>query len=98
MLGNVYDITIIILLSPLTCLIIITSYLYYDIIISGYIISSIGVVFAFHSNEKVNDSIRDFDGIVNTAIDNVLGFVEDTQRVKIIYYMLHLVSLIGFRR
>ena len=40
-----------------------------------------GVVFAFHSNEKVNDSIRDFDGIVNTAVDNLLGFVEDTQRV-----------------
>ena len=50
---------------------------------------SVGVVFAFHSNEKVNDSIRDFDGIVNTAIDSLLGFVEDTQRVRI---MLHLFS------
>ena len=60
---------------------------------------SVGVVFAFHSNEKINDSIRDFDGIVNTAIDNLLDFVEDTQRVRIIIsYMLHLVSkdLIGF--
>ena len=45
---------------------------------------SVGVVFAFHFNEKVNDNIRDFDGIVNTAIDNLLGFVEDTQRVRII--------------
>ena len=43
---------------------------------------SIGVIFAFYSNGKVNDSIRDFDGIVNTAIDNVLSFVEDTQRVS----------------
>ena len=51
----------------------------YDITL---VISSIGVVFTFYSNEKVNDSIRDFDGIVNTAIDNLLGFVEDTQRVS----------------
>ena len=49
------------------------------------IISSIGVVFAFYSNEKVNDSIRDFDDIVNTAVDNLLGFVEDTQRVSYAY-------------
>ena len=49
------------------------------------VISSIGVVFAFYSNEKVNDSIRDFDGIVNTAVDNILGFVEDTQRVSNAY-------------
>lgn len=45
-------------------------------------IFSIGVVFAFLSNEKVNESIRDVDGTVNSAIDNSLGFVEDTQRVR----------------
>ena len=39
-------------------------------------------MFAFISNEKVNNSIRNMDGTVNTAVDNSLGFVEDTQRVN----------------
>ena len=39
-------------------------------------------MFAFLSNEKVNDSIRNFDDTVNTAVDNSLDFVEDTQRVR----------------
>ena len=43
---------------------------------------SVGVVFAFISNEKVNNSIRNMDGTVNTAVDNSVGFVEDTQRVS----------------
>jgi len=42
---------------------------------------SVGVVFAFVSNEKVNDSLRDFEDTVNTAINNSLDFIEDTQRV-----------------
>lgn len=42
-------------------------------------------MFAFLSNEKVNESIRDLDGTVNTAIDSSLNFVEDTQRVRINY-------------
>ena len=41
-------------------------------------------MFAFLSNEKVNDSIRNFDDTVNTAVDNSLDFVEDTQRVRLL--------------
>lgn len=45
-------------------------------------VCSVGVVFAFISNEKVNDSIRNLDSTVNTAVDNSLNFVEDTQIVS----------------
>ena len=44
---------------------------------------SVGVVFAFVSNEKVNDSIRNINTTVNTAVDNSLNFVDDTQRVSL---------------
>ena len=46
-----------------------------------------GVVFAFISNEKVNGSIREMDDTVNTAVDNSLDFVEDTQRVIYTWYI-----------
>ncbi|XP_065919096.1 prominin-1-like isoform X2 [Dysidea avara] len=39
----------------------------------------IGVVFAFVSNKKVNDSVRSFNTTVNTAIDDSLNFIDDTQ-------------------
>jgi len=42
---------------------------------------SIGVVFAFISNEKVNDSVRGFNTTINTALDNSLNFIDDTQMV-----------------
>jgi len=43
--------------------------------------SSIGVVFAFISNEKVNDSVQNFENTVNTALDTSLNFIDDTQLV-----------------
>jgi len=46
-----------------------------------YLPHSIGVVFAFISNEKLNDSIRGFNTTVNTALDNSLNFIDDTQMV-----------------
>ncbi|XP_065919097.1 prominin-1-A-like [Dysidea avara] len=39
----------------------------------------IGVVFAFVSNEKLNNSIQGFNTTVNTAIDDSLNFIDDTQ-------------------
>ena len=44
-------------------------------------LSSVGTVFAFVSNEKLNNSIENFNSTVNTAIDNSLDFVTDTQIV-----------------
>jgi len=38
-------------------------------------------VFAFVSNEKLNDSVRGFNTTVNTALDNALDFIDDTQMV-----------------
>jgi len=38
-------------------------------------------VFAFVSNEKLNDSVRGFNTTVNTALDNALNFIDDTQMV-----------------
>ena len=43
---------------------------------------SVGTVFAFISNEKLNDSIQNFNNTVNTAIDHSLDFVLDTQTVR----------------
>ena len=43
---------------------------------------SIGTVFAFVSNEKLNDSIENFNSMVNIAIDNSLDFVNDAQTVS----------------
>jgi len=43
---------------------------------------SIGVVFAFVSNEKVNSSVRGFNATINTALDNSLNFIDDTQMVR----------------
>lgn len=51
-----------------------------------------GVVFAFISNEKVNGSIREMDDTVNTAVDNSLDFVEDTQRVIYTWYRSAIIS------
>ena len=48
------------------------------------LIFSVGTVFAFISNEKLNDSIQNFNNTVNTAIDNSLDFVLDTQIVSCI--------------
>ena len=45
-------------------------------------LSSIGTVFAFVSNEKLNNSIENFNSTVNTAIDNSLDFVTDAQIVS----------------
>jgi len=42
---------------------------------------SIGVVFAFISNEKVNDSVQNFENTVNTALNTSLNFIDDTQLV-----------------
>ena len=50
----------------------------YDILV---IISSVGVVLAAYSIAQVN-SIRNFDGVINTAINNLTRFVEDTQMVS----------------
>ena len=44
-------------------------------------LSRVGTVFAFISNEKLNNSIENFNSTVNTAIDNSLDFVTDTQIV-----------------
>ena len=55
---------------------------------------SVGVVFAFISNEKVNGSIREMDDTVNTAVDNSLDFVEDTQRVM--YTLVLKLAIISF--
>jgi len=44
---------------------------------------STGTVFAFVSNERLNDSIQNFNNTVNTAIDNSLAFVDDTQIVSL---------------
>jgi len=43
---------------------------------------SAGVVFALISNEQVNESIRNFDDTVNTALNNSLDFVDDVQMVE----------------
>ena len=43
--------------------------------------SSIGVVFAFVSNEKLNDSVQGFNTTVNTALDTSINFIDDTQMV-----------------
>ena len=57
-----------------------------------------GTVFAFISNEKLNDSIQHFNNTVNTAIDHSLDFVLDTQTVscsmRFIFYNF-LLSLLG---
>ena len=53
-------------------------------IITVYIFYSVGTVFAFISNEKLNDSIQNFNNTVNTAIDHSLDFVVDTQIVRCI--------------
>ena len=45
---------------------------------------SVGTVFAFISNEKLNNSIQNFNNTVNTAIDHSLDFVVDTQTVRCI--------------
>ena len=50
-------------------------------IVSLFCLSSIGVVFAFVSNEKLNDSVRGFNTTVNTAIDTSINFIDDTQMV-----------------
>ncbi|XP_065919451.1 prominin-1-A-like [Dysidea avara] len=39
----------------------------------------IGVVFAFVSNEKLNDSVQNFENTVNTALNSSLNFIDDTQ-------------------
>ena len=45
-------------------------------------------MFAFVSNEKLNDSIQNFNNSVNTAIDNSLDFVDDTQIVSSVLVQL----------
>ena len=55
----------------------------YDIFV---IISSVGVVLAAYSIAQVN-SIRNFDGVINTAINNLTSFVEDTQMVSYALFM-----------
>ena len=49
-------------------------------------ISSIGVVFAFVSNEKLNDSVQNFENTVNTALNSSLNFIDDTQMVGHVVY------------
>ena len=39
--------------------------------------SSIGVVFAFASNERLNNRIQSFEMTVNVALNNSLNFVDD---------------------
>ena len=43
-------------------------------------------MFAFVSNKKVNDSVRSFNTTVNTAIDDSLNFIDDTQMVGHVVY------------
>ena len=45
------------------------------------IISSFGVYLSVDSIAKVN-SIHNFDGVINIALNNLIRFVEDTQRVS----------------
>ena len=45
------------------------------------IISSIGVALSIDSIANVN-SIRNFDGVINIALNNLTRFVEETQRVS----------------
>ena len=60
-----------------------SGHIYIYIYIYTYLFS-IGTVFAFVSNEKLNDSIQNFNSTVNTAVDNSLNFVSDTQIVSFI--------------
>ncbi|XP_065919098.1 prominin-1-A-like [Dysidea avara] len=59
--------------NDLRCLIL------YIVLVLCVCLLCIGVVFAFVSNEKLNDSVRGFNTTVNTAIDNSLNFIDDTQ-------------------
>ena len=52
-------------------------------------------MFAFVSNEKLNNSIENFNSTVNTAIDNSLDFVTDAQIVSQYNFMLYL-TVISF--
>ena len=51
-----------------------------------FCLSSIGVVFAFVSNDKVNDSIQNFDTTVNAALNSSINFIDDTQMVGHVVY------------
>jgi len=42
---------------------------------------SVGVVFAYISNEQVNESIRNFNNTVSAALNGSLDFVDDVQMV-----------------
>ena len=50
-------------------------------IILFFSLCSVGVVFAYISNQQLNDSIRNFDNTVNTALNSSLNFVDDVQMV-----------------
>ena len=73
-LTFILTIFIIIILFPVTSLFVAYNKVY-------LCLSSIGTVFAFVSNEKLNSSIQNFNSTVNTAIDHSLDFVTDTQIV-----------------
>ena len=51
------------------------------ILIKFYYLCSVGVVFAYISNEQVNESIRNFDDTINAALNGSLDFVDDVQMV-----------------
>ena len=55
-------------------------------------------MFAFVSNEKVNESIRNFDTTVNTAVNNSLNFVDDTQRVSLSGFLNLFSHFAGIRK
>ena len=55
------------------------------------VISSFGFLFATVSYSQVQ-SIRDFDGTINSAIDNITRFVEYMQNVSFLAYLIWLAN------
>ncbi|XP_065919120.1 prominin-1-A-like isoform X2 [Dysidea avara] len=51
----------------------------YVMLICCVFVLSVGVVFAYISNEQVNDSISNFENTVNTALNSSLNFIYDVQ-------------------
>jgi len=51
------------------------------ILLKFYYSCSVGIVFAYISNEQVNESIRNFDNTINAALNGSLDFVDDVQMV-----------------
>ena len=55
--------------------------LWHNFLLKFYYSCSVGIVFAYISNEQVNESIRNFDNTINAALNGSLDFVDDVQMV-----------------